>query len=302
MGVRCAGRRPSSPAQVRKSVSVHAHHLSVSLPAKPLRGMEVLQQLFAVAEARGVHTQVPTSPSSTLCSSVLFAAQDRVQNAFLASVRADGARATNTQLSAGTLRNRRSGDPGCFLADAARRDSFPRSLAVPLVLSKAVSGILRSFPARRRTAVRRPGEPSGSELSLDLKGTPRFRGELPNTPLAGDARRTHQRTRYRCPDSFRPVSLFFCTSALAYYSLARAREGATQSSGLRSGARCASAVATDGCKFGFETLVWEWRQYNEVKPPQCAFNLSMHLIILRFTCRHAASCGLHRPTSRAIHR
>ena len=179
----------------------------------------------------GSTRQVPTSPSSALRSSVLFAAQDRVQNAFLASVRADGARATNTQLSAGTLRNRRSGDPGCFLADAARRDSFPRSLAVPLVLSKAVSGILRSFPARRRTAVRRPGEPSGSELSLDLKGTPRFRGELPNTPLAGDARRTHQRTRYQCPDSFRPVSLFFCTSALAYYSLARAREGATQSQG-----------------------------------------------------------------------
>ena len=38
----------------------------------------------------------------------------------------------------------------------------------------------------------------------------------------------------------------------------------------------------------------------KLPPPQCAFDLSMYLIILRFTYRHAFSCGLHRPTSRVI--
>ena len=57
----------------------------------------------------------------------------------------------------------------------------------------------------------------------------------------------------------------------------------------------------DGCTVSVQTLVWEWRQHWVVQSPQCAFNWSMHLVILRFTCRHAFCCGLHRPTSRAIH-
>ena len=57
----------------------------------------------------------------------------------------------------------------------------------------------------------------------------------------------------------------------------------------------------DGCTVSVQTLVWEWRQHWVVLSPQCAFNWSMHLVILRFTCRHAFCCGLHRPTSRAIH-
>lgn len=62
------------------------------------------------------------------------------------------------------------------------------------------------------------------------------------------------------------------------------------------------ARTCDGCLLVYKTLVWEWRRHLVVPSPQCAFNWSMHLIILRFTCYHAFSCGLHRPTSRVIHR
>ena len=40
----------------------------------------------------------------------------------------------------------------------------------------------------------------------------------------------------------------------------------------------------DGCVSYLQTLVREWRQHWAVPSPQCAFNWSMHLIILRFTC------------------
>ena len=51
-----------------------------------------------------------------------------------------------------------------------------------------------------------------------------------------------------------------------------------------------------------QTLVREWRRRREAPSPQCAFNMSMHLLILRFARGHAFCCGLHRPTSRVIHR